>query len=186
MLGIRSFVNIWIGKENYILSYVTVVLFTTTLFLNIIYYPLLALINSNGLFKDNKNHIFICASINVILSVILVIPFKINGILFATALAFLVNIFLKTKLVSGKVLNIKHIDLLKKYILLICIFVLLSISLFKIEEIILGLNLNIITCVLLLGIIFLVILLLNFIVLYLISKDTKSLVNRIKLIIKRK
>lgn len=186
MLGIRSFVNIWIGKENYILSYVTVVLFTTTLFLNIIYYPLLALINSNGLFKDNKNHIFICASINVILSVILVIPFKINGILFATALAFLVNIFLKTKLVSSKVLNIKHIDLLKKYILLICIFVLLSISLFKIEEIILGLNLNIITCVLLLGIIFVVILLLTFVVLYLISKDTKSLVNRIKLIIKRK
>ena len=186
MLGIRSFVNIWIGKENYILSYVTVVLFTTTLFLNIIYYPLLALINSNGLFKDNKNHIFICASINVILSVILVIPFKINGILFATALAFLVNIFLKTKLVSGKVLNIKHIDLLKKYILLICIFVLLSISLFKAEEIILGLNLNIITCVLLLGIIFVVILLLTFVVLYLISKDTKSLVNRIKLIIKRK
>lgn len=186
MLGIRSFVNIWIGKGNYILSYVTVVLFTTTLFLNIIYYPLLALINSNGLFKDNKNHIFICASINVILSLILVIPFKINGILFATALAFLVNIFLKTKLVSGKVLNIKHIDLLKKYILLICIFVLLSISLFKIEEIILGLNLNIITCVLLLGIIFVVILLLTFVVLYLISKDTKSLVNRIKLIIKRK
>ena len=186
MLGIRSFVNIWIGKENYILSYVTVVLFTTTLFLNIIYYPLLALINSNGLFKDNKNHIFICASINVILSVILVIPFKINGILFATALAFLVNIFLKTKLVSGKVLNIKHIDLLKKYILLICIFVLLSISLFKIEEIILGLNLNIITCVLLLGIIFVVILLLTFVVLYLISKDTKGLVSRIKLIIKRK
>ena len=186
MLGIRSFVNIWIGKENYILSYVTVVLFTTTLFLNIIYYPLLALINSNGLFKYNKNHIFICASINVILSVILVIPFKINGILFATALAFLVNIFLKTKLVSSKVLNIKHIDLLKKYILLICIFVLLSISLFKIEEIILGLNLNIITCVLLLGIIFVVILLLTFVVLYLISKDTKSLVNRIKLIIKRK
>lgn len=186
MLGIRSFVNIWIGKGNYILSYVTVVLFTTTLFLNIIYYPLLALINSNGFFKDNKNHIFVCASINVILSLILVIPFKINGILFATALAFLVNIFLKTKLVSGKVLNIKHIDLLKKYILLICIFVLLSISLFKIEEIILGLNLNIITCVLLLGIIFLVILLLTFIVLYLISKDTKSLVSRIKLIIKRK
>ena len=186
MLGIRSFVNIWIGKGNYILSYVTVVLFTTTLFLNIIYYPLLALINSNGLFKDNKNHIFVCASINVILSVILVIPFKINGILFATALAFLVNIFLKTKLVSGKVLNIKHIDLLKKYILLICIFVLLSISLFKIEEIILGLNLNIITCVPLLGIIFLVILLLTFVVLYLISKDTKNLVSRIKLIIKRK
>jgi len=81
MLGIRSFVNVWIGKENYILSYLSVVLFTLTLFLNIIYYPLLALINSNGLFKDNKKHIFICASINAILSLTLVIPFKIEGIL---------------------------------------------------------------------------------------------------------
>ena len=159
---------------------------TITLFLNIIYYPLLALINSNGLFKDNKNHIFICASINVILSVILVIPFKINGILFATALAFLVNIFLKTKLVSSKVLNIKHIDLLKKYIVLIPIFILLSISLFKVEKIILGFNLNIITCVLLLGVIFAIILIITFIVLYITNKDTKNLLDRIKLIIKRK
>ena len=186
MLGIRSFVNIWIGKENYILSYITVVFFTITLFLNIIYYPLLALINSNGLFKDNKNHIFICALINVVLSIILVIPFKINGILFATALAFLVNIFLKTKLVSNKVLNIKHIDLLKKYILLITIFILFSIGLFKVEEIILGFNLNIITCVLLLGIIFVFIAMITFIILYIIDKDTKNLFNRIKLIIKRK
>ena len=186
MLGIRSFVNIWIGKENYILSYITVVFFTITLFLNIIYYPLLALINSNGLFKDNKNHIFICALINVVLSIILVIPFKINGILFATALAFLVNIFLKTKLVSNKVLNIKHIDLLKKYILLITIFILFSIGLFKVEEIILGFNLNIITCVLLLGIIFVFIAIITFIILYIIDNDTKNLFNRIKLIIKRK
>lgn len=186
MLGIRSFVSIWIGKENYILSYITVVFFTITLFLNIIYYPLLALINSNGLFKDNKNHIFICASINVILSIILVIPFKINGILFATALAFLVNIFLKTKLVSSKVLNVKHIDLLKNYTLLITIFILLGISLFKVEEIILGFNLNIITCVLLLGIIFVLIALITFIILYITNKDTKNLLDRIKLIINRK
>ena len=54
MIGIRGFVSVWVGKENYILSYLTVVLFTSTLFLNIMYYPLVALINADGLFKDNK------------------------------------------------------------------------------------------------------------------------------------
>ena len=68
MLGIRGFVSVWVEKENYILSYLTVVLFTSTLFLNILYYPLVALINADGLFKDNKKHIFICASINLLLS----------------------------------------------------------------------------------------------------------------------
>ena len=43
-LGIRSFVNVWIGKENYILGYLSIVLFAVALFLNIIYYPLLAVV----------------------------------------------------------------------------------------------------------------------------------------------
>ena len=187
LLGIRSFVNIWIGKDIYILSYITIFLFTLTLFLNIIYYPLLALINANGLFKDNKKHIFICASINVILSIILLFPFKVNGVLLATSLAFLVNIFLKTKLVSSKVLkDIKHSYLLKKYILLIITFIVISIILFNIEKILLTIKLNIFTCVLLLAMIFALIMIITFIILYITNKDTKNLLNRLKLILKRK
>jgi len=186
MLGIRSFVNVWIGKENYILSYLSVVLFTLTLFLNIIYYPLLALINSNGLFKDNKKHIFICASINAILSLTLVIPFKIEGILFATCLSFVVNIFLKTKLVSNKILKIKHQSLLNKYIIIISVFVIFSILLYKVEELILSLNLGLMTCIITLGIIFILIAIIALIVLYLISKDTKKLIKRLKFIIRKK
>ena len=54
MIGIRGFVSVWVGKENYILDYITIVLFTSTSFLNILYFPLVALINADGLFKDNK------------------------------------------------------------------------------------------------------------------------------------
>ena len=105
MIGIRGFVSVWVGKENYILSYLTVVLFTSTLFLNIMYYPLVALINADGLFKDNKKHIFICATTNLVLSIILINFFGINGILLGTAIAFLVNILLKTNLVTKKILK---------------------------------------------------------------------------------
>ena len=51
---------------------------------------------------------------------------------------------------------------------------------------ILSLNLNLITCVLLLGVIFVLIAIITFIVLYITNKDTKNLLDRIKLIIKRK
>lgn len=186
LLGIRPFVNIWIGKANYLLEYITVFFFSLTLFLNIIYYPLLAVINANGLFKDNKKHIFICASINVILSIILIKPFGISGILGATAIAFLVNLFLKTKLVSGKIIkDMKHSELLKKYISLILIFLALSILLYKLEAFFVSLNLNIITCVLLLAFTFVIIALVTFAILYMISDDAKKLINRVKKLIKR-
>lgn len=186
LLGIRPFVNIWIGKANYLLEYITVFFFSLTLFLNIIYYPLLAVINANGLFKDNKKHIFICASINVILSIILIKPFGISGILLATAIAFLVNLFLKTKLVSSKIIkDMKHSELLKRYISLILIFLVLSILLYKVEAFFVSLNLNIITCVLLLAFAFVIIALVTFAILYMISDDAKKLINRVKKLIKR-
>ena len=84
MIGIRGFVSVWVGKENYLLNYLTIVLFTLTLFMNILYYPLVALINADGLFKDNKKHIFICALTNLILSIILINFLGINGILLGT------------------------------------------------------------------------------------------------------
>lgn len=186
LLGIRPFVNIWIGKTNYLLEYITVFFFSLTLFLNIIYYPLLALINANGLFKDNKKHIFICASINVILSIILIKPFGISGILLATAIAFLVNLFLKTKLVSSKIIkDMKHSELLKRYISLILIFLVLSVLLYKVEAFFVSLNLNIITCILLLAFTFVVIASVTFTILYMISDDAKKLINRVKKLIKR-
>ena len=130
MIGIRGFVSLWVGKDNYILSYLTIFLFTTTLFLNILYNPLVALINADGLFKDNKRHIFTCAVINVVLSIILIQFIGINGILLGTAIAFLANIFLKSRTVTLKIFKDKNLlNTLKDFIIVIIIYILLSIAL---------------------------------------------------------
>lgn len=187
MLGIRPFVNIWIGKASYLLSYRTVFFFSLTLFLNIIYYPLLAVINANGLFKDNKKHIFICATINIVLSVLFIKPFGIPGILAATSIAFLVNLFLKTNLVSKKIIKgIKHIDLLKHYFSLLLVFALATLLLYKVEAFFLSLSLNLITCILLLFITFIVIILVTFGILYMFNEDARKLLDRAKRLIRRK
>lgn len=187
MLGIRSFVMVWIKDSSYILSYFTVFLFTSTLFLNIIYYPLLAVINANGLFKDNKKHIFICASINLILSTILINFYGINGILLATAIAFLVNIFLKTKLITKKtIINYKHIDLLKKYILAIILFVGFSFIFRDLELFFFNSISGFISCILALAITFILMLIITFGTLYLADDNAKGLLDRVINLIKRK
>ena len=184
LLGIRPFISIWIGKENYLLEYITVFFFSLTLFLNIIYYPLLALINANGMFKDNKKHIFICATINILLSLLLIKPFNITGILFATAVAFLFNLFLKTKLVSTKIIkNIRHIDLLKSYIVILVMFLFVCLVMYRVEAFYLSLSLGLISCVLLLVITFIIICIFTFAILYLTNKDARRLLKRISILV---
>ena len=180
LLGIRSFVTVWINEANYILDYLTIVFFSLSLFLNIIYYPLLALVNANGLFKNNKRHTFICAFTNLILSIILIIPFGMNGILLATAFAFLINIFLKTRLISIKVLEtIKHSTLIKYYVISIVCYILAAILLYKPEMIILSNTTGLLSCIIMLLVVFIVITLLIFSILYLFNEDTRKLFDRI-------
>lgn len=187
MIGIRGFVSVWVGKENYILSYITVFLFTTTLFLNILYYPLVALINADGLFKDNKKHIFICAVINLVLSVILIQFMGINGILLGTAIAFLTNIFLKSRTVTLKIFKDKNLfNTLKDFIIVVIVYILLSLLLLPVEYYFLNTSTSIITTVIKLGIIFILIIGLTTSILYFISDDAKNLFRRILNMIKRK
>ena len=187
MIGIRGFVSVWVGKENYILSYITVFLFTTTLFLNILYYPLVALINADGLFKDNKKHIFICAVINLVLSVILIQFMGINGILLGTAIAFLTNIFLKSRTVTLKIFKDKNLfNTLKDFIIVVIVYILLSLLLLPVEYYFLNTSTSIITTVIKLGIIFILIIGLTSSILYFISDDAKNLFRRILNMIKRK
>lgn len=187
LIGIRGFVSIWVGKENYILSYLTIVLFTATLFMNILYYPLVALINADGLFKDNKRHIFICASINLILSIILINFLGINGVLIGTTIAFVVNILLKSNLVSKKILdNVKLFSILKYYIIAILLFTILSVLLAPLESYFLSISASFIGTVLKLGIVFVIVILITSLVLYSTSNDARSLFKRIANILKRK
>lgn len=185
LLGMRSFVNLWIGNSSYIIGYFSVCLFTLALFLNIIYYPLLALINANGLFKDSKVQIFICACINIILSIILVNFYGLNGLLIGTAISFIVNLGLKLKLIKNKVItNMNIVKISKIYLGMIGLLSLLMVLLYKVEKLILGLNLNFLTCILLLGIIFVLISSLTFGLLYTCNNDTRNLAKRGKLLIK--
>lgn len=187
MVGIRGFVSVWVSKDNYILSYFTIVLFTTTLFLNILYYPLVALINADGLFKDNKRHIFICASVNLILSIILINFFGINGILFGTCVSFLVNILLKTNLITKKILKkVKLFDVLKYFVITISLFLILAICLKPVENYFLLTSGNFFEVILKLGLIFILVLAFTALILYLISNDAKNLYQRITNMLKRK
>ena len=187
MIGIRGFVSIWVGKDNYILSYLTVFLFTTTLFLNILYYPLVALINADGLFKNNKKHIFICAIINLVLSIILIQFYGINGILLGTAIAFLINILLKSSTVTKKIFKDKSLfNTLKDFIIVIVIYILLSLLLIPVEHYFLSTSTSIISTVIKLGITFILVIGLTSSILYFISDDAKNLYGRIINMIKRK
>ena len=187
MIGIRGFVSVWVGKENYILNYLTVILFTSTLFLNILYYPLTALISADGLFKENKKHIFICATINLILSVILINFLGIDGILLGTAISFLVNIILKSNLVTKKILkNIKLISTIKYYIIPILLFIILSIMLMPIESSFLSTSTGFITTILKLGLTFILVVTLTSTILCLISKDARKLFKRALNLLKSK
>ena len=126
LVGIKSFVNIWIGDAKYLLDYHTVIFFTSILFFNMIYYPLVSIMNANGMFKDSKNQVMICASINLIFSIILINFFGLDGILFATALGFLVSIYLKCNVINKKVFKEeKLITILSHYIKSSFIFIVL-------------------------------------------------------------
>ena len=154
-LGIRGFINLWIGKENYIISYLTVCLFSMILFVKIIYLPLLSLIKAKGLFKDNRNHIFISAITNIIISLILIKNYGLEGLLIGTLVAYLINLILKVYTVNNKILKgIKHKKMIVSYILVIFIFIVLSIILKLIEETLILTMSNILISIILLGVVF--------------------------------
>ena len=187
MIGIRGFVSVWVGKDNYLLNYVTVFLFTSTLFLNILYNPLVALINADGLFKDNKKHIFTCALINLVLSVILIQFYGMDGILLGTAIAFLVNIFLKSRTVSLKIFRDKNLfNILKDFIIVIVIYLVLSLLLVPVERYFLSISKSIMMTVANLGVVFILMIGITSGILYIVSDDAKNLFKRIINMIKRK
>ena len=186
-LGIRSFINLWIGKENYILEYNTVILFSLISLLYILSLPLLSLINSKGLFKDNKNIIFISAITNIIISIILINIYGLNGLLLGTVIAFLVNVILKIRVIENKVLNnIKHNNLYFIYFIIITLLISILYFIKPIELMLFYRLNNIFNIVLVLGILFISLILIVFGILCLFSNSANVLYKRIKDIIKRK
>lgn len=186
-LGIRSFINLWIGKENYILEYNTVILFSLISLLYILSLPLLSLINSKGLFKDNKNIIFISAITNIVISIILINIYGLSGLLLGTVIAFLVNVILKIRVIENKVLNnIKHNNLYFIYFIIITLLISILYFIKPIELMLFYRLNNIFSIILVLGIMFISLILIVFGILCLFSNSANILYKRIKDIIKRK
>lgn len=186
-LGIRSFINLWIGKENYILEYNTVILFSLISLLYILSLPLLSLINSKGLFKDNKNIIFISAITNIVISIILINIYGLNGLLLGTVIAFLVNVILKIRVIENKVLNnIKHNNLYFIYFIIITLLISILYFIKPIELMLFYRLNNIFSIILVLGIMFISLILIVFGILCLFSNSANVLYKRIKDVIKRK
>lgn len=188
LVGIKSFINIWIGDTQYLLNYQTVIFFTLILFFNMIYYPLLSIMDANGMFHDSKNQVMICASINLIFSVILINFFGLDGILFATALGFLVSIYLKCRAINKKVFKEeKLINILSHYIKASTIFIILCYISKFVEPIIFSHITSLISCLLVLALVFIINLILIVGAMYLIDKDNiKNLYTRFSGLIRRK
>ena len=129
----------------------------------------------------------ICASINLVLSFALIKPYGIDGLLFATSLAYFVNIILKAKDTAKT--NLKKLGVYKlviTYLLTVAIFLIVS-YLFKYIEIVFFNNIHsILTCIIGLGITFIILIFLTTAIMYVIVPATKELLNRGKNLIKRK
>ncbi len=88
-ISVVSFIKIWIGKSEYILSLPGVLAFTSLVFTNIITIPINIAASSNGVFKQTKYYSFIATIVNITLSVLLIKKYEIAGIVFATVFSAL-------------------------------------------------------------------------------------------------
>ena len=190
--GIRSFVGMWIkSKEvNYIVSYITTTMFTLNIFTSIVYSPLVSIISANGLFKESRNSIIFGAVINVALTLTLMLllpeDLKLAGALGATALSFFVTLAMRSMVVSKyifKDLSWKALSL--KYFAYTMVFLAMCILVYPVEKLILSNVHNMILLVGVLGVIFIAGLIITTLVLYFIYGETKTLIDRVKYIIKK-
>ena len=121
------------------------------------------------------------------LSLILIGPFGIDGVLIGTIIAFITNIMLKTSLISKKILkDVKLISILKYYIISIILFVISSLLLMPIESYFSSTSVGFIMTILKLGLIFILVIGITSVILYLVSKDARNLFKRAINLIKRK
>lgn len=184
IVGIRSFIGIWINDSSYILGYFVSFLFSSSMFITIIYSPLITVTSVNGLFKETKYYTLISALINFVLSIIFVIYWGLSGVLVATAISSFVAIIFRTRLVSKLIFKDKNSNYFNfEYLKFYLIFVLLSLLMFRVEEFFLNNISNLIEWLLYVGLYFISISLVIIFFSYLVSDSIRNTVFRIKKII---
>ena len=138
-------------------------------------------------FEDNKYIIFISAISNIVISIILVNIYGLNGLLIGTVIAFLVNVIFNIRIIENKILNnIKHNSLYVTYLIIIILLVFI-LYLIKPIELILFNNLsNIIMTIIVLMLIFIFLTIIIFSILCIFSNNANTLYKRIRDLVKKK
>ena len=133
VIVISYFVNLWYGSK-YVVSEFSSICFILVLYINIIVMVLEVFIKADGKFALIKRSTIYQAIVNLVLSLILIKPFGISGILFATIFSFLTgNFIFYPRIIYKEILKDKVLNYYKEVIkfvfcTLICYFLMLVIS----------------------------------------------------------
>lgn len=91
---LTGLINFWVGPK-YVVNNFTLFLFCFSAFQVIIDKPIVIIINSKGLFKETKIATILEALLNIIISLVLIKPLGLSGVLIGTILAKLFTSFLQ-------------------------------------------------------------------------------------------
>lgn len=119
ILMINKFVILWIGEE-FLLDDINILLFGAILVHRLIINTIYAVRDGKGLYKESKSYTVLTAITNLILSIVLVKPLGIKGLLIATVFStYLIMDLGNFYLVYNNIFNKKMITVYKDYLLLI-------------------------------------------------------------------
>ena len=132
---IQDFISVWVGSE-YLLSNLIVWLYGLDLYIFFVHGPLCDYINTNGLFKDDRNISVVGATCNIVSSIILAKISGISGVLFGTVISQSVFWILRSRTVYKKVFKGNLSSYWLRNIQYIAIFVALTALLSKLYTLI--------------------------------------------------
>lgn len=185
-IGARGFVNIWINDKLYLIHTITVIAFSYNLFLSICMEPLTGVIAANGLFKESKYYTLISSGLNLTLSIILSLICGITGVLIATAISYILDIFFRSMLIKKKVFKEdKKYKIFTKFIVATIIFTILVIVSIGAEQAFLKISTSYIKFGIYILVTFVITLILVLIIYRLTFKATKELLVRLERLIKK-
>ena len=103
----NDFVRLWMKDEMYVLSYVGVFLFTMNTYYLVSREPLLTVRDVNGLFKETRLIAILSVIVNLGISLLLIKPLGIVGILLGTfVMYYAIDLMMTAKLVYPKVFEL--------------------------------------------------------------------------------
>ena len=126
---IIPFVKLYIkGSDNSIyMNKTTIILFSIVVFFNVLNRPSSSLINYSGNFAFQRNVLCISTPVNLIISILLVKKFGINGILIGTLVSYLMLVPLNVYKASKNVLrNFSYITVYK-YVISVILFLVMDV-----------------------------------------------------------